>query len=203
MLLQNEANKRIVPSLTSEMEEAAKKELNENISQVPSYNQTRELIVKRLGGPFDYNQFQEDLRKMKVERLQIHRDFTSKALQRPDLSTADFGDKKAYYDFSTRPIDDQFGGEAVGETKVSREKPAYFDHLVKDTPSFMIQDMKAAPPQTQQQDQVQQPAQRVQSQPVQQTQQVSASPHKIVQQTPVVRAEAPQVTKQDLLTLKQ
>ena len=62
---------------------------------------------------------------MKVERLQIDRGFKSQALKRPDLSAADFGDKKAYYDFSTRPIDEQFGGEAVGETKVSREKPAY------------------------------------------------------------------------------
>ena len=43
---------------------------------------------KRLGGPFDYNQFQEDLRKMKVERLQIDRGFKSQALKRPDLSAA-------------------------------------------------------------------------------------------------------------------
>jgi len=57
MLLANEQKKRIIPSLTSEMEEAAAKQLQDDITKVPSYNQTRELIVQRLGGPFDYNQF--------------------------------------------------------------------------------------------------------------------------------------------------
>lgn len=71
MMLKNEAKKRNVPaSLTSELEEHQNRaqELTDEISKVPSYNQTRDLIMQRLGGPFDYSQFTEDIRKLKVER---------------------------------------------------------------------------------------------------------------------------------------
>ena len=71
MMLKNEAKKRNVPaSLTSELEEHQNRaqELTDEINKVPSYNQTRDLIMQRLGGPFDYSQFTEDIRKLKVER---------------------------------------------------------------------------------------------------------------------------------------
>jgi hypothetical protein len=48
MLLQNEAKRRNMPaSLTSEM-------VKEDEDGRPTYNKTRDLILERLGGPFDY-----------------------------------------------------------------------------------------------------------------------------------------------------
>jgi len=79
---------------------------------------------------------------MKVEREQLSRDFRRNTLQKPDLTMSDFGDKKAYYDFSTRPIDEKFGAQVGGETKMTTEKPSHLENLVKDPPKFMIQDMQ-------------------------------------------------------------
>lgn len=62
--------------------------------------------MARLGGPFDYNQFNEDIRVLKVERDQLKRKFKAEQLWAPELNSEDFGGKKAFYDFSTRPIVD-------------------------------------------------------------------------------------------------
>jgi hypothetical protein len=50
----------------------------------------------------------------------------------PNLEAKDFGGKKAFYDFSTRPIVENFGGQNLTmeeheatQTKVSYEKPSY------------------------------------------------------------------------------
>jgi len=65
MLLQNEAKRRHMPaSLTSEM-------VKEEEDSRPTYNKTRELILERLGGPFDYFQFNENIRQVKVAREQL------------------------------------------------------------------------------------------------------------------------------------
>jgi hypothetical protein len=77
------------------------------VSKVPGYNRTKELILERLGGPFDYTQFDEDIRLLKVERDKLKRQFKREQLFAPDLKSEEFGSKKAYYDFSTRPIVDQ------------------------------------------------------------------------------------------------
>lgn len=108
-MLKNEVKKKMLPeSLTSEMEA----QIAENVKKLqdglkdskPSYNRTRELIIERLGGPFDYNQFQEDIRQIKVQKEQLKREFRRNALRMPDMTSEDFGGKKAYYDYSTRPI---------------------------------------------------------------------------------------------------
>ena len=65
MTMQNEAKRRNVPaSLTTAIDHS--KGLKDEIAKIPSYNKTRELIVQRLRGPFDYSQFTEDIRKLKV-----------------------------------------------------------------------------------------------------------------------------------------
>jgi len=119
MLLQNEAKRRHMPaSLTSEM-------VNEDEDGRPTFNKTRDLIIERLGGPFDYFQFSEDIRKVKVQREQLKREFQMNALKKPDLSSEDFGGKKAYYDFSTRPLVEPTGGQPSSTENVSFDKPDY------------------------------------------------------------------------------
>jgi hypothetical protein len=59
-------------------------------------------------------------------------------LKKPDLTMSDFGDTKALYDFSVRPIDEKLTGEIQGETKMTTSKPSYLDNLVKDPPTFML-----------------------------------------------------------------
>ena len=71
MIAANEAKKSGIPaSLTQELEAAAagEKSLAEDIEKIPSFNKTRDLIVQRLGGAFDYSQYAEDLRQIKVQR---------------------------------------------------------------------------------------------------------------------------------------
>lgn len=91
-----------------ENQETREKTLNNELQQAPAYNRTRDLIIERLGGPFDYSQFTEDIRVLKVERDQLKRKFKTEQLWAPELNSEDFGGKKAYYDFSTRPIVDNF-----------------------------------------------------------------------------------------------
>ena len=59
MLMQNEAKKRHLPaSLTSELEEhyrQGEQDLTEEINSIPSFSKTRELVLERLGGPFEYS----------------------------------------------------------------------------------------------------------------------------------------------------
>jgi len=60
MLMQNEAKKRHLPaSLTSELEDhyrQGEQDLSEEINSIQSgFSQTRELVLQRLGGPFEYS----------------------------------------------------------------------------------------------------------------------------------------------------
>ena len=48
-------------SLTEEMV-GARSQLEQAVESAPSFNRTRELILERLGGAYDYNQYAEDLR---------------------------------------------------------------------------------------------------------------------------------------------
>jgi len=133
MLLQNEAKKRhLPPSLTSELQGATSED------GIPTYNKTRQLIVERLGGPFDYHQFGEEIRKIKVKRDQITRDFKRQTLQKPNLTSEDFGGKKAFYDFSTRPLEEPATGGQGSQENVSYNKPDYLGNLISEPPSFMI-----------------------------------------------------------------
>ena len=109
---------------------------------MPSYNKTRDLIIERLGGPFDYGQFGEDIRLLKVERDQLKRQFKREQLFAPELKSEDFGGKKAYYDFSTRPLaqEQQSTQSSVDQTEVSYEKPSYLANIVTEPPKFMLQE---------------------------------------------------------------
>ena len=43
-------------------------------------NHTREVVMQRLGGPYDYTGFAEDLRTMMLEKESIDRQYRSEAL---------------------------------------------------------------------------------------------------------------------------
>ena len=62
LIARKEGTMRSMPaSLTQEMEDA-RNQLEQAVDSAPSFNKTRDLIIQRLGGPFDYNQYAEDLR---------------------------------------------------------------------------------------------------------------------------------------------
>jgi len=48
-----------------------------DVNSQPSYSKTRDLVIERLGGPFDYSQFNEDIRVLKTKREQLKRTFKS------------------------------------------------------------------------------------------------------------------------------
>jgi hypothetical protein len=56
---------RNVPmSLTQELasKEVREKALEDDVEKMTTFSKTRALIIERLGGPCDYNQFTEDIR---------------------------------------------------------------------------------------------------------------------------------------------
>ena len=61
-------------------------------------NRTRQVIIEKLGGPFDYTQFQEDLRGIMVEKEILDRQFKSEMLNPPEFQK---GQKLPDYDFSS------------------------------------------------------------------------------------------------------
>lgn len=133
---------RMPASLTQEME-SARNQLEQAVDAAPSFNKTRELILERLGGAYDYNQYAEDLRQIKTVRDHLRRTFKSQQLLPPELNKSDFGGKKAFYDFSVRPMIDpleQRMQELRDQTIVSYQKPDHLKSLRTERPKFMIAD---------------------------------------------------------------
>lgn len=153
MVVQNEAKLRNVPmSLTQELasKEVREKALEDDVEQMTTFSRTRALIIERLGGPCDYNQFTEDIRQLKVKRDQANRQFKREQLWAPEFNKDDFGGRKAFYDFSTRPIIDQPSAQPQNDqlssqqlqasppTKVSHNKPEHLKTLKTQPPQFML-----------------------------------------------------------------
>lgn len=120
-------------SLTQELEDRKKREgkLTEAVEEVTGFAKTRALVLQRLGGEFDYSQYAEELRLIKVERDQQKRKFKTEQLWAPEMSSAsDFAGKKAYYDFGVRPMPDSMEQrlqKTYENTAVAYERP---DHLI-------------------------------------------------------------------------
>jgi len=70
----------------------------------PNRQQIKEAVTHKLGGPFDYMQFDEDIRSLAYEREQLDRDFKKVRLMIPDMGKS-VG--KATYDFSTPDLNDK------------------------------------------------------------------------------------------------
>jgi hypothetical protein len=49
--------------------------LIDKINNLPTRTQTREAVLHRMGGPFDYGEFIEDLRVIVSEKDQLEREF--------------------------------------------------------------------------------------------------------------------------------
>ena len=129
MVGQREAKLRGMPKSITEEVENAENQLTQGIES--GFVKTRQLVIERLGGPFDYTQYDEDLRQLRVEREQLKRQFKQDRLLPPDFGENDFKGK-AFYDFSVSPMPDSFEQKlkrGYEGTTVSYEKPAYVDEL--------------------------------------------------------------------------
>jgi hypothetical protein len=62
---------------------------------------TRDLVMERLGGPFDYTSFDEELKDLMVEKDQVLRDFEKEKLNPPIPMNFQH---KAHFDFSINPL---------------------------------------------------------------------------------------------------
>lgn len=65
--------------------------------------QTKEAVLAKLGGYFDYALCQEELRQIIAEKDIIEREFKAQALVIPEFKDKAFG-KVPHYDFSTNSI---------------------------------------------------------------------------------------------------
>ena len=185
MLAQNEAKMMNLPnSLTQDHDkvQAQKETLQGQVDKLSGFDKTREVILQKLGGPFDYGVFMEEVRQMKTEREQMKRLFKTQQLFPPDLSNSDFGGKKAFYDFSSRPLTMGEGpaeaATSMEATRVTNEKPDHLKNLVTEPPKFFINEEFHAP--------VSQPKPQAQTQPVQQHAQnlaPASSHHSFAQQS--------------------
>ena len=92
------------------------------------YNQLRDAITERLGGPFDYSLYQEDLKDIVSEIDLIKREFRNQALLQPEFKDSTLH-KVPEFDFTLPEVspDSQFAnGELAFQTpdvKVSHIKP--------------------------------------------------------------------------------
>lgn len=105
--------------------------LQERVNQVgqafSGVNHTREVVIQRLGGPFDYTQFQEDLRLILVEKDALDRQFRMEALPIPD--PAPTRGRLPDYDFSSSIFSKDLFQPAPQKTKMTTARPAFFDQI--------------------------------------------------------------------------
>jgi hypothetical protein len=83
-----------------------------NAIPLSGINKTREIVTQRLGGPFDYTQFSEDLRILMQEKEAIDRQFKAEALQVPEISK---GARIPDYDFSSSIFTKELFGAQGGQ----------------------------------------------------------------------------------------
>lgn len=100
--------------------------------------QTKEAVLAKLGGYFDYPLCLEEMRQIMSEKEIIEREFKSQALLAPEFKDKAFG-KVPPYDFSTNsifikdPIKEQEWSE-----KQSNQKPSYLDNIVLNEPKYFL-----------------------------------------------------------------
>ena len=97
--------------------------MNELINNFSTVNQTKQAVLAKLGGYFDYPLYLEELRLILSEKDQIEREFRASALVAPEFSDKAFK-KVPAYDFSSDSI---FGRDPFSE---KQEKGRDFFHRV-------------------------------------------------------------------------
>ena len=91
-ILKTQTQRYLPQSLTDEFDsfkvQMQEANLQERVNQVgqafSGVNHTREVVMQRLGGAFDYTSFQEDLRLILVEKDALDRQFRLEALPIPE-----------------------------------------------------------------------------------------------------------------------
>ena len=92
------------------------------------YNLLRDAITERLGGPFDYSLYQEELKDITSEIDQIKREFRNQALLQPEFKDSSLN-KVPEFDFALPGVssDSQFANGELAlqspDVKVSNVKP--------------------------------------------------------------------------------
>lgn len=108
MLNRNTQRKYLPKSLTDEIVEHKLELQAKNIKNAVglpqvtpevSYNQLRDAITERLGGPFDYALFQEDLKDFTSDLDMIKREFRNQALLQPEFKDVSLH-KEPEFDFT-------------------------------------------------------------------------------------------------------
>ena len=137
MLNRNTQRKYLPKSLTDEIVEHKFKLQEQNVKNAVGlpqntpeigYNQLRDAITERLGGPFDYALYQEDLKDITSELDSIKREFRNQALLQPEFKDSSLH-KVPEFDFTLPGVspDSQFAaGEQTfqpTDVKVSHNKP--------------------------------------------------------------------------------
>lgn len=103
---------------------------------LPSKAQTREAVINRLGGPFDYNEFLEELRYAMSEKDVLIQEFKSQQLHPPEFKDKIFG--KLDYDFSCSVFSKEpFSIHDKQEEKVSYKKPDFLAGIVTEPKYFL------------------------------------------------------------------
>jgi len=83
--------------------------------------------MQRLGGTFDYTQFQEDLRLILVEKDALDRQFRMEALPIPEPVPSK--GRLPDYDFSSSIFSKDLFQPAPQKTKMSTARPAFYDQI--------------------------------------------------------------------------
>ncbi|CAI2381350.1 unnamed protein product [Moneuplotes crassus] len=102
MTIDNLQKKYMPKTITQEMEDARERQKrNPELEEIlTDYDKTRKAVNEKLGGEFDYGEFQLDLKDILAEKDKILTDFRKTALEIPPPPP--IGVKK--YNFKTRPL---------------------------------------------------------------------------------------------------
>jgi hypothetical protein len=116
-------------------------------NNVVTYAQVRDAIVERLGGPFDYSSFHQEVRAIGHELEQVTREFkhsqSQAAIPEQKMKAVD---KVPPYNFalpdfegqSVFKVDTIFGGQPLKPGKVSFDKPKYLSEIDGKEPDYLL-----------------------------------------------------------------
>jgi hypothetical protein len=147
MTIANQQRKYLPKSITEEIEEAKSQTMgNPQVTEVlTGYDRTRKAVMDKLGGEFDYVEFDMDIKDLMSDKDNILNDFRKTKLNIP--LPAPKGVKK--YNFKTRPLKKKEGAEPV-KPKIKIPEPK--DDISKgirnnegDAPSKIIKQPQTLP----------------------------------------------------------
>ncbi|TNV86295.1 hypothetical protein FGO68_gene5988 [Halteria grandinella] len=126
MTMKTQQQRHLPASITEEYDT-----LYDQVQKKSGITHTREVVMERLGGYFDYAQFGEELRQIMVQKEALDREFRSGALEVPEYQK---GQKIPDYDFSSSIFTKDLFSPSQPQTavipeKMSNQRPAYLDTI--------------------------------------------------------------------------